>query len=275
MPLRYAFYISDSTGITSETLGNALLPLFKTTEFRKVFLPYTDTLEKAEKAVAQINQAAAETGERPLIFDTIMNLEIRTKIASSSGFLVDIIGTFLPSLEKELGAASSYQTGQSHDNPSEDRALQRMNAVNYALDTDDGVHPTYYEEADVILIGVSRSAKTPTCLYIAMQYGIMAANWPLTEEDLNKGVLPQKLLQYKEKLFGLTIAPNRLAKIRQERRADSRYASLKQCEWEIRETEFLYRKWGIPCIDTTAISVEEISTHIIMEKNLNRRVQKC
>ncbi len=275
MGVRYAFYISDSTGITSETLGNALLPMFKSTDFRRVFLPYTDTMEKAEKAVAQINHAAQETGQRPLIFDTIMNPEIRIKIASANGYPVDIIGTFLPSLEKELGAVSSYQTGQSHDNPTEDRALQRMNAVNYALDTDDGVHPSYYEEADVILIGVSRSAKTPTCLYIAMQYGIMAANWPLTEEDLNQGVLPKPLIPHKNKLFGLTISPARLTKIRQERRADSRYASLKQCQWETREAEFLYRKWGIPSIDTTAISIEEICTHIIMDKNLKRRVQKC
>ncbi|WP_332840158.1 pyruvate, water dikinase regulatory protein [Marinibactrum halimedae] len=269
---RYAFYISDSTGITSETLGNALLPLFKETTFRKVHLPYTDSMEKAEVAVEQINQAHEASGLKPLIFDTIMNPDIRDKIASSNGFLMDIIGTFLPALEKELGAVSSYKVGQSHDNPAEDRALRRMNAVNYALDNDDGAKTKYYKDADVILVGVSRSAKTPTCLYIAMQFGIFAANYPLTEEDLNKGTLPKSLLPYKNKLFALTIAPKRLSCIRQERRADSRYASLKQCEWETKEAEFLYRKWGIPMINTTSISVEEITTHIIVSKNLQRRV---
>ncbi len=272
MIARYAFFISDSTGITSQTLGNALLPLFKETKFHKVHLPYTDTMEKAEEAVRQIDEAAAKTGAKPLIFDTIMNPEIRARIAKSQGFLMDIIGTFLPSLEKELGAVSSYQVGQSHDNPTGERALIRMDAVNFALENDDGAKTRYYGDADVILIGVSRSAKTPTCLYIAMQHGIFAANYPLTEEDLNRGELPKSLREQKDKLFALTIDPSRLSDIRQQRRADSKYASLKQCAWEVKEALFLYRKWGIPTIDTTAISVEEIATKIIMEKKLQRRV---
>lgn len=272
MTVRYAFFISDSTGITSQTLGNALLPLFKESKFHKIYLPYTDTLEKAEDAVKQINDAATKTGAKPLIFDTIMNSEIRDRIALSQGFLMDIIGTFLPSLEKELGSVSSYQVGQSHDNPAGERALMRMDAVNFALDNDDGMKTRYYGDADVILIGVSRSAKTPTCLYIAMQHGIFAANYPLTEEDLNKGELPKSLREHKHKLFALTIDPSRLSDIRQARRADSRYASIKQCAWEVKEGLFLYRRLGIPTVDTTAISVEEIATKIIVEKNLQRRV---
>ena len=272
MTARYAFYISDSTGITSQTLGKALLPLFKETQFQIVHLPYTDTIEKADDAVRQINDAAEATGSAPLIFDTIMNPEIRDRIAVSNGFLMDIIGTFLPRLEVELGLASSYQVGQSHDNPADDRGLARMNAVNYALDNDDGAKTRHYGEADVILIGVSRSAKTPTCLYIAMQHGIFAANYPLTEEDLTRGELPKSLKEHKDKLFGLTIDPARLSHIRQQRLADSKYAALKQCAWEVKEAMFLYRKFGIPMIDTTAISVEEIATKIIMQKKLQRRV---
>ncbi len=272
MSTRYAFYISDSTGITSQTLGNALLPLFKETKFHKIHLPYTDSIAKADEAVRQINEAAIKSGEKPLIFDTIMNPEIRDRIAASNGFLMDIIGTFLPALEKELGAVSSYKVGQSHDNPTDERALIRMDAVNFALENDDGAKTKYYPGADVILIGVSRSAKTPTCLYIAMQHGIFAANYPLTEEDLEKGELPKSLREFKGKLFGLSIDPPRLASIREQRRADSRYASMKQCEWEVKEALFMYRKLGIPWVDTTAISVEEIATRIIMSKNLQRRV---
>lgn len=272
MTIRYAFYISDSTGITSQTLGNALLPLFKDSNFHKVHLPYTDSLDKADDAIRQINEAEQKTGCKPLIFDTVMNPDIRARIATSKGFIMDIIGTFLPSLEKELGAVSSYQVGQSHDNPSGERALMRMDAVNYALDNDDGMKTRYYGEADVILIGVSRSAKTPTCLYIAMQHGIFAANYPLTEEDLEKGELPKSLREHKSKLMALTIEPKRLAAIREQRRSSSRYASLKQCEWEVKEAQFLYRKWGIPAVNSTAISVEEIATKIIVEKRLQRRV---
>ncbi|GAB2190740.1 pyruvate, water dikinase regulatory protein [Sessilibacter sp. MAH2] len=272
MSTRYAFFISDSTGITSQTLGNALLPLFQETKFHKVHLPYTDSLEKADQAVQQINEAAAKSGEKPLIFDTIMNPEIRDRIAGSEGFLMDIIGTFLPSLEKELGAVSSYQAGQSHESPYGERGLIRMDAVNFALDNDDGAKTKYYPSADVILIGVSRSAKTPTCLYIAMQHGIFAANYPITEEDLRKNELPKILREHKNKLFGLSIDPERLSNIRHQRRADSRYSSIKQCEWEVKEALYMYRALGIPWIDTTAISVEEIATRIIMEKNLQRRV---
>jgi regulator of PEP synthase PpsR (kinase-PPPase family) len=272
MTARYAFYISDSTGITSQTLGNALLPMFKDTEFTKVHLPYTDTLDKADEVVRKINEAEQQTGMKPLIFDTVMNPDIRERIASSNGFSIDIIGTFLPSLEKELGAVSSYQVGQSHDNPAGERALKRMDAVNFALDNDDGMKTRYYGDADVILIGVSRSAKTPTCLYIAMQHGIFAANYPLTEEDFEKGELPQCLRDHKSKLMALTIEPSRLAAIREQRRSSSRYASLKQCEWEIKEAQLMYRKWGIPVVNSTAISVEEIATKIIVEKQLQRRL---
>lgn len=270
--LRYVFYISDSTGITSSTLGNAMLPLFTDTQFKKIHLPYTDTVEKAEEALKHINRIQASTSTTPIIFETIVDATIRHIIAQSNGFIVDIIGAFLPQLEQELGKASSYEVGRYHDNASDDRALKRMNAVNYALDNDDGMKTRYYNEADVILIGVSRSAKTPTCLYIAMQFGIMAANYPLTEEDLTAGKLPQCLMPYRKKLFGLTLSPERLSAIRHERRADSRYASLRQCQWEVRETEFLYRKNGIPSISTTSISVEEIATYIIMCKELTRRV---
>ncbi|MBX2858771.1 MAG: kinase/pyrophosphorylase [Cellvibrionaceae bacterium] len=201
-----------------------------------------------------------------------MNPRIREKIATSEGFRIDIIGTFLPSLEKELGAVSSYQVGLNHDNPACDRALVRMNALNYALDNDDGMKTRYYGDADIILVGVSRSAKTPTCLYIAMQHGIFAANYPLTDDDLTKGELPRCLLEHRSKLFALTIEPKRLSEIREQRRASSSYASLRQCQWEVKEAEYLYRKWRLPVVDSTAISVEEIATQIIVGKNLNRRV---
>ena len=272
MPIRYAFFISDSTGITSQTLGNALLPMFSDSEFQKVYLPYTDDLQKTQEAIQQINQTAAKTGVKPLVFATIVNPVIRDKIASSEGFHLDIIGTFLPRLEKELGAVSSYQVGLSHDNPSCDRAQIRIDAINYALSNDDGMKTHKYKDADVILIGVSRSAKTPTSIYIAMQHGIFAANYPLTDDDLKKGELPKCLRDHRSKLFALTIDPLRLAKIREKRRSDSTYASLRQCQWEVSEAEFLFKKWHLPTVNSTSISVEEIATQIIVGKNLKRRI---
>lgn len=267
---RHAFYISDSTGLTSETLGNALLAQFDQVEFRRSYHPYIDSVEKAKKVVEKINEAYEKDGAKPLIFDTILNQELRLVIAKSKGLLIDVIGTFLPALESELGALSAMRVGKYHVNLLEQKSQRRMEAVNYALDADDGARTNRYDLADIILIGVSRSAKTPTCLYIAMQFGLYAANYPLTEEDLELGVMPSKLLEFKDKLFGLTVDPKRLSTIRNERRADSKYASLAQCEWEVKEAQILCRNQGISVIDTTRLSVEEISTQIILKTGLKR-----
>ncbi len=270
MEQRHAFYISDSTGLTSETVGNALLAQFDQVNFLRSYHPYVDSVEKALEVVERIDDAYREDGVKPLIFDTILNQELRLVISRSKGLLIDVIGTFLPTLESELGALAAMRVGKSHANPMEEKAQRRIEAVNYALDADDGARTNRYDMADIILIGVSRSAKTPTCLYIAMQFGLYAANYPLTEEDLDLGRMPPKLLPFKEKLFGLTIDPARLSTIRNERRADSKYASLPQCVWEEKEAEILYRNNTIPSIDTTRLSVEEIATQIILMSGLKR-----
>lgn len=272
MEKRHAFYISDSTGLTAETVGNALLAQFDQVEFSRSYHPYIDSVEKAKKVVEKIDQAYLEDGVKPLIFDTILNQDLRLVISRSKGLLIDVIGTFLPTLETELGALSAMRVGKSHANPLEEKSQRRIEAVNYALDADDGARTNRYDMADIILIGVSRSAKTPTSLYIAMQFGLYAANYPLTEEDLDTGNMPANLAPFKNKLFGLTIDPKRLSTIRNERRAGSKYASLSQCVWEVKEALLLCRNQGIPTIDTTRLSVEEISTQIILRSGLKRAV---
>lgn len=272
MEQRHAFFISDSTGMTSEALGNALLAQFDEVEFIRSYHPYVDTDEKALEVCREIDRVYRETGVKPLIFDTILNRDLRLIVAQANGVLLDIIGTFLPRLESELGALSAMRVGKSHANPLEEKAQRRIDAVNYALDQDDGARTNRYDLADIILVGPSRSAKTPSCLYIAMQFGLFAANYPLTEEDLDSTDLPAKLRPYKEKLFGLIIDPERLSTIREERRAGSRYASMRQCRWEVEEVQRIYRKYDLPVIDTTRLSVEEIATQIILRSGLKRRV---
>lgn len=271
MERRHAFFISDSTGLTSEALGNALLAQFDQVEFVRSYHPYVDTEEKVRAVCDLIAEAYREDGAKPLIFDTILNGELRLVVAQSQGLLIDIMGTFLPQMESELGALSAMRVGKSHANPMDEKAMRRIEAVNYALDADDGARTNRYDLADIILIGPSRSAKTPTCLYIAMQFGLCAANYPLTEEDLEGGNLPRKLLPYRDKLFGLIIDPVRLSAIREERRAGSRYASAKQCRWEVEEIRLIYQKLAIPNIDTTRLSVEEIATQILLKTNIKRR----
>ncbi|AKX46770.1 pyruvate, water dikinase regulatory protein [Thiopseudomonas alkaliphila] len=268
---RTAFFISDGTGITAETLGQSLLAQFGNIEFRRLTRPYIDSVEKAQAMVQQINAVAEAENMRPIVFDTIVNNEIRDILAGANAFKVDIFSSFLSPLEAELNASSSYSVGKSHAITHTNNYMERIEAVNFALDNDDGARTRHYNSADIILLGVSRCGKTPTCLYMAMQYGIRAANYPFTEEDMERLVLSPALRDNKDKLFGLTIDPDRLAAIRHERKPNSRYASYAQCEFEVREVEKLFQREGINFINTTQFSVEEISAKILVEKGIERR----
>lgn len=270
---RTAFFISDGTGITAEALGQSLLAQFETFNFTKLTRPYVDSIEKANLIVQQINAAEQADGARPIIFDTVVNQNIREVLATSNGFMIDIFSTFLAPLEQELISQSSYTVGKSHSIGQDSNYMERINAVNFALDNDDGARTHYYDKADLILVGVSRCGKTPTCLYMAMQFGIRAANYPLTEDDMEHLQLPNALKAYKHKLFGLTIDPERLSAIRNERKPNSRYSSFAQCEFEVREVEQLFRKENIPFINSTHFSVEEISAKILVEKGVERRLK--
>lgn len=267
---RTVFFISDGTGITAETLGNSLLAQFEHIHFKHVVLPYIDSEEKARDAVNQINHSYINTAEQPIVFDTIVDRNIRQILANSKGFMVDIFSTFLQPLESALNTHSSYRVGKSHSINNHKKYSERMEAVQFTLDNDDGARTRHYDQADIIMIGVSRCGKTPTCLYLALQYGIRAANYPLTEEDLDEAVLPPVLKAHKNKLFGLTIDPDRLAAIRHERKPNSRYASARQCEEEVRGAESLYNKENIPFLNSTHLSVEEISTRLIALLGIER-----
>ncbi|MDO8332351.1 MAG: pyruvate, water dikinase regulatory protein [Pseudomonas sp.] len=270
---RSAFFISDGTGITAEALGQSLLAQFENITFSKLTRPYIDSVEKARAMVQQINAAAVNDGARPIIFDTVVNQDIRDILAESDGFMIDIFSSFLAPLEQELTSHSSYSVGKSHSINSNSNYMERIDAVNFALDNDDGARTHYYNKADLILVGVSRCGKTPTCLYMALQYGIRAANYPLTEDDMEHLQLPAALKAFKHKLFGLTIDPDRLTAIRNERKPNSRYASFAQCEFEVREVENLFRRENIPHINSTHFSVEEISAKILVEKGVERRLK--
>jgi len=268
---RTVFFISDSTGITAETLGDSLLAHFDQLEFEKVVFPYTDTPEKAHAAVDRINQAADRDGAPPIVFDTVVYEPIRAIIAESRGYILDIFSMFLPVLDKALSIKHNLNVGRGDKATDNQNYQNRINAVHYALDNDDGGNINRYDQADLILVGVSRSGKTPTCLYLALQSGIYAANYPLTEDDLHGSSLPKPLQAHRNKLFGLTIEPRRLVAIREERKPGSRYASITQCEDEIRMAKSLFSRHQIPFLDSTHISVEEIATRILLETGLRRQ----
>lgn len=270
---RTAFFISDGTGITAEALGNSLLAQFGSITFNKITLPYIDSTEKAVAAVNTIDQAGKEDGHRPIVFDTVVNEATRKVIATSSAYKIDVFSAFLKPLELELGSHSSYSVGKSHSINEVNTYMDRIESINFAIENDDGGKTQHYDKADIILTGVSRCGKTPSCLYMALQFGIRAANYPLTDNDLNHTTLPDALEPYRDKLFGLTIDPFQLASIRHERRPNSHYASLDQCEDEVKSVERMFRQQQVSFINTTHFSIEEIATRIIDQKGLQRRIK--
>jgi hypothetical protein len=273
MSERTVFFLSDQTGVTAETLGHSLLTQFDSQAFRQVTLPFIDTDDKARAAVRKINEAARTASLKPIVFSTLVQDEFRAIVKEAEGLHLDIFDVFLEPLEKELDLKSTHTAGRAHGMSDIESYMKRIEATNFALANDDGGITQNYEMADVILVGVSRSGKTPTCLYLALQYGVYAANFPLTDEEFDSGTLPDFLVKQKSKLFGLTIAPARLRQIRKERRALGRYATAQQVRFELREAEKIFRKYDIPFVDTTEFSIEEISSRILDSTGVERRVR--
>jgi regulator of PEP synthase PpsR (kinase-PPPase family) len=273
MTRRTVFFVSDQTGVTAETMGHSLLTQFEGLEFRQVTLPFIATIDKAQETVRKINATGHEDGLRPIVFSTLVKGELRDVVKCSNGLFLDFFDAFMSRLEGELEVKSSERAGRAHGIADQVVYSTRIEATNFALAADDGAVSADYERADVVLIGVSRSGKTPTCIYMAMQYGVFAANYPFTEDDFDSKHLPASVRGHTRKLFGLTIAPVRLQQIRNERRPGSRYASIAQCEFEVRSAENMFHRHGIPSIDTTECSIEEIASRIIDRMGIERRLR--
>jgi regulator of PEP synthase PpsR (kinase-PPPase family) len=271
---RTVFFVSDRTGITSETLGQALLAQFEGVETRTVTMPFVSTLHEARGVVERINAIARTAQARPIIFSTLVDDDVRALVKQANGFFLDFFDAFLAPLESELEVRSAHVTGRATPGAAADPAHSaRIDATNFALANDDGSGARDYRSADLILIGVSRTSKTPTSLYLALQYGIFTANYPLTDEDLETGRLPKVLQPYVGKLYGLTIGAERLQLIREERRPGSRYASLQQVRYEVRTALALFERQGIPHLDVSECNVEEIASRILDRMKLERRVR--
>ncbi|HEY9530030.1 MAG TPA: pyruvate, water dikinase regulatory protein [Burkholderiales bacterium] len=266
---RTVFFVSDGTGITAQMLGHSLLTQFENVHFDQVTLPFIDSREKAEEVLARI---AAEKNGQPIVFSTLVNTDVREVLRRANALVFDFFETFIDPLEAGLGVKSSHTIGRSHSAMDKKEYQQRIEAINFAMAHDDGASHRELAQADVILIGVSRSGKTPTSLYLALQFGVMAANYPLIPEDFHRGKLPEALRADKTRLYGLTIAPERLHEIRKERRPGSRYADLDNCRFEVEEAETLMRREGIRSINSTSKSIEEIATTILRELRIQRQV---
>jgi len=270
---RTAFFVSDSTGITAETLGRSLLTQFDDIEVKTVSVPFVAQPELARELVERVAQVAAEDGARPIVFSTLTDQGIYEIVAASEALVLDLFSVFIRPLEIEFNLGSTHASGRSHGMANRASYEVRMEAVSFALQHDDGASTRHYNDADLIMVGVSRSGKTPTCVYLAMQFGLRAANYPMTEDDISRPGLPHAVAPYTDKLFGLSIDPERLRQVRGERQPNSRYASLSQCRKEVKECEALLRREGVPLLDTTNLSVEEIASRILLKTGIERRLR--
>ena len=261
---RTVFFVSDGTGITAETFGHSVLTQFDL-RFKQVRLPFIDTLDKAYDATRKINEAFAADGKLPIVFSTLVKADLSKVIQHAKAMHMDLIQTFVEPLENELGVKSTHTIGRSHNTANTDEYKNRIEAINFSLAHDDGQSHKNLADADVILVGVSRSGKTPTSLYLAMQFGVKAANYPLIPEDFERDKLPSGLLPFKHKIFGLTIAADRLSEIRNERRPGSKYAALANCRYEVNEAEKIMRREGIRWMSSTTKSIEEIAATILQD----------
>lgn len=271
-PMRHLIIVSDGTGITAEKFALSLLAQFEiTTKIHR--FPFIDTVDKAYLTINKINELADTWATRPLIFTTLVNPQINEIVkARAKGFLTDLFQTFVGPLETELNMKSNHASNRMYHNADSSKYRDRIEAINFALINDDGQTAKNLAEADVILVGVSRCGKTPTSLYLAMQHGIKAANYPLIPEDFERDMLPTGLDGHLHKIFGLSIEPQRLSEIRNERKAGSKYASFENCRYEVSEAEKLMRRHGINSISTTHKSIEEISTAIMQDLQLDDRI---
>jgi len=268
---RTVFFISDGTAITSETLGHSLLTQFPDVEFTQQRLPFVDDLASAAEAVVKINDATAKDGAPAIVFNTIVDENLCAIMRSSDGVILDLFAAFLKPLERALGTAHSPTVGRAHGVSDFDKYEDRMSATNYAMNHDDGISIDF-TDSDLVLVGVSRSGKTPTCLYMALHFGVKAANYPLTPDDLDEMRLPSFLRRHKRKIVGLMIEPERLNQIRETRKPGSRYASLRQCRREVEAAESLFRMEGIPVFHSTHSSIEEISSRVLLQLGLQREM---
>lgn len=270
---RTVFFISDRTGITAEMLGNSLLTQFDGVQFERVTLPFVDSPEKVVEALRQVNATAAAEGRRPIVVSSVVDEMMSEQIRRDANALtLDFFQVFIAPLEAELGSKSSHAAGRSHGIANSHEYFARMEAINFTQAHDDGATTRELDKAQVILVGVSRCGKTPTSLYLALQFGVRAANFPLTPDDFSDRRLPASIVPYREKLFGLTIQPERLREIREERRPGSKYAALDNCRYEVREAEHLMQQHGIPMLDTTTKSIEEIATTVLHRAKLARHI---
>jgi regulator of PEP synthase PpsR (kinase-PPPase family) len=262
------FFLSDSTGISAETMGNALLLQFPDLVFERTTIPFISSVEVAREVVAELD-AAMDGPVTPLVFTTAAEDRIRDELSKTRAPIIDFFEMHMAPVERILGRRGSREVARLHGVGDIKRYNTRMAAVEFTIEHDDGQSLRALDRADVVFIAPSRCGKTPTSMYLALQHGLFVANYPLVDEDLESRDLPRPVADLADRCFGITTTVERLSRVRNERRPGSRYADLTQCRWELRQATELYAANKIPVIDSSAKSVEEMAALVLQTLKRN------
>lgn len=262
------YYISDSTAILVKNLGHSLICQFPEINFIEEKFPFVNSVKEAQKVLAHILKRSG--GRQPIVFSTIMNEDVRNVFNNSEIEFIDAYGHFLTRLEDCLEATALRVAGYYRTTTEVDLAKRAEN-INFSLEHDDGTGLDGYPAADVILLGISRTGKTPISVYLATQMGLKAANFPLIDKYLTEYRLPDQIVRSKHKAVGLTTTPELLSSIRERRLPGSNYARLSTCLEEMDQADKIYKKYKIPTISSAGKSIEEIATQVSQELKLSKR----
>ncbi|EPQ8525271.1 posphoenolpyruvate synthetase regulatory kinase/phosphorylase PpsR [Vibrio vulnificus] len=269
---RDVFYVSDGTAITCETLGHVVLGQFPFVANEKTF-PFVESEEKLTELIKHIEISFQTNGIKPLVFFSLVLPDLKARLMESPAYCYDVLESIVQRVKDDIQMEPTPKLQRSRSvGKDTDTYFDRIAAIEYTLAHDDGISLKGFELADIILLGVSRSGKTPTSLYMAMQFGLRVVNYPYIDDDIKGLKLLPEFEIHRHKLFGLTIDPKRLTEIRENRLAGSDYASTEQCQHELANVEALFRREAIPYINTTSLSVEEISTRVLEKTGLKRRL---
>lgn len=262
------FFLSDSTGISAETMGNALLIQFPDLVFERTTIPFIGTVEAAREVVAILDEAM-DGPVTPLAFTTAAEDHIRHELLQTRAPIIDLFDSHMERVEEVLGHRGVREASRLHGVGDIKRYNTRMAAVEFTIEHDDGQSLRALDRADVVLIAPSRCGKTPTSMYLALQHGLFVANYPLVDEDLESHELPRPVRELADRCFGITTTVERLSRVRNERRPGSRYAEPAQVRWELRQAGALYAANGIPVIDSSTKSVEEMAALVLQTLKRN------
>jgi regulator of PEP synthase PpsR (kinase-PPPase family) len=257
--------LSDSTGETLEMIAKASLAQFENADVVRHFWPMVRSHQHLERIIPEL---AANPG---LVLFTLVNAETRAALREHCAQLslpaVDALDEVTAALEVQLGQEAHGRPGRQHR--MDEAYFKRVEAIQYTIAHDDGVGWENWEEADIVLAGVSRSSKTPTSIYLANR-GYKVANIPLVIESPP----PPKLYQLRNPLVvGLTTAPERLVQIRRNRlltlneQAETSYVEKDRVADEVKFARRMFADNNWPVIDVTRRSIEETAAAVIRLHN--------